>query len=531
MKEKIIQSVKEKIISILNAKLSEKVEGKVFLFLLILNILPVIGFKYFPTLDGPAHLYNANLIRQLMLDGTVTLKQFYQFNSEIIPNWTAHFILSMSGFVLPPFLAEKVVTLFIIAGLPLAFRKLIKTIAPENILLSYMIFPFSYSFFTFLGFQNFLIAVVLMFYGLAFWFKNKENLLSVKNWLILFFLFMLIWFSHVFVFGITIFIFGIDTLFSLKKLKLPVFFKKVLFLISATLLPIGGLLFYFYNRSDFHPKYLEASLLLENIFSVGILRVFVVSTESPYTQTIGIVFLVLMLAILINVVKQKISLSGIKDYLRSNSGTFLIITLCLLALVFIVPDSDGYAGYVSLRLIFLFFLFLIVWISLHQMFNGLKTIGVVVVIVAHLSLNVYYMDKIASFNSYIADIEFLSQKIEEDKIVWPVNFFDNWFLIHFSNYLGIEKPVTIMENYEAGTGYFPIVWNKKNAPEVVLMNFSESDCISSWKISNSKTVETDYVFVQGSARSYCDSVIIAHIEKNYDLIELRNNYSLYKAKN
>gem|GEM_PF-4258636 len=39
-----------------------------FSFLLFLNLIPILLLKYFVTLDGPSHLYNANLIKHLLLN-------------------------------------------------------------------------------------------------------------------------------------------------------------------------------------------------------------------------------------------------------------------------------------------------------------------------------------------------------------------------------------------------------------------------------------------------------------------------------
>ena len=164
------------------------IEKYFFLLITGLNLIPILSRKFFPTLDGPAHLYNAQLIKSLLFDNYTLLGDFFIFNQEPIPNWTGHIILSFFNLFLPSFVAEKILLLSYMIGLPLSFRALIKTIAPSNRLFSYLIFPFTYSFVFFLGFYNFCIALVLILITLNYWVKHEENLSSRKNVLILFLL-------------------------------------------------------------------------------------------------------------------------------------------------------------------------------------------------------------------------------------------------------------------------------------------------------------------------------------------------------
>src|SRR6187549_2575351 len=138
------------------------VEKYFFFSLSIINLIPVLFYKFFPTLDGPAHLYNATIINQL-LAGNEYLEKFFRFNPEPVPNWTGHFLLSCFNLLLPAFIAEKLLLVLYLLGLPFSFRSLIKTIASGNVFISYYIFPFTYSFLFFLGFYNFCVGLVFLF--------------------------------------------------------------------------------------------------------------------------------------------------------------------------------------------------------------------------------------------------------------------------------------------------------------------------------------------------------------------------------
>ena len=115
-----------------------------FYFCIALNALPILLFRFFPSMDGPAHLYNANVLSQLCRDQSEVLHHYYTINPALVPNWTSHVLLAGFKVFLPAFLAEKVLLLLYVVGLPLTFRKFISCIAPSQSALTYIIFPFIY---------------------------------------------------------------------------------------------------------------------------------------------------------------------------------------------------------------------------------------------------------------------------------------------------------------------------------------------------------------------------------------------------
>ena len=59
------------------------IEPYYFYFFLLINLIPVLSFKFFPTVDGPAHLYNSNLIVELLKNPESTINDFFAFNHNI----------------------------------------------------------------------------------------------------------------------------------------------------------------------------------------------------------------------------------------------------------------------------------------------------------------------------------------------------------------------------------------------------------------------------------------------------------------
>ena len=185
---------------------ASKHEKWVFLSVTILNLFPIFLGKFFPTLDGPSHLYNSNLIVNLLFNSE-GLSSFYALNPELVPNWSGHFILSVFKSALPAFLAEKILLLTYFIGLPYAFRSLVTQVNAKNILASYLIFPFLYSYPFMLGFYNFSLALGFMLLALSYWLKHQEDIYSSnKAKMVMFVLFMLTYFSHLIVFAVLLLI-------------------------------------------------------------------------------------------------------------------------------------------------------------------------------------------------------------------------------------------------------------------------------------------------------------------------------------
>lgn len=123
------------------------------------------------------------------------------------------------------------------------------------------------------------------------------------------------------------------------------------------------------------------------------------------------------------------------------------------------------------RYCLILFMFGISWILLRTInvkFNYFIVLVMLtlhfVMLFKHLNGSLKQLDKDAII------IKQADRYIRENSIVLTINFSDNWLEIHFSNYLGVEEPMVILENYEASVSWFPILWNKQNFPIELLTN-------------------------------------------------------------
>ncbi len=514
-------------------------EEWIFYLLIILNLVPGFYRRILASMDGGAHLYNSQIINTLLFKHSSIVHQFYTLNPEIVPNWTGHFILSFLNYYLPAFVAEKVLLAAYLITFPLVFRRFIKTIAPQNIWMSYFVFLFTYHFLFLLGFYNYSIALVFMIIGLNYWIKKCTQPINVREFLTLFLILCVTYLSHIFVFAFLLFVMAIYLLIktlslnqSLTTSKVKFFIHKSAILLASAIVPLIFFVLYFYKRPSTGMSFYESPETLWTwILDIRPWIVYDYNREAMFNRVIngvlGVLFLTLIIIRIVKYIKHKESLIKINDFL------FLVAFLSLV-LLFILPDSDGAAGFVSVRFCYLFFLFFFFALSTSVYSKWFKITVLIIIIPIAFVHNFGFNKVVKSQYKIVESIVKASQFIPENAVVLPINFSANWLSGNYSNYLGIDKPMVILHNYEASTGYFPVLWNREKMPNTLLGNQNSiPDCLD-WKGEKSNTPYViDYVFVLVdyiNEELKCKETIEQSVQQNYELIYSDEYCHLYMKR-
>jgi hypothetical protein len=518
-----------------------------FLIVLAINLSLVMGYSFFPTLDGPSHLNNAGIINELIFYPDSPLSTYFMMNREPVPNWAGHFILCFFKLFLPGAIAEKLLLMGYIAGIAFSFRHLVKT-AGGNILLSYIIFPFAFSFLFFLGFFNFCLALIFLFLALSFFLRSLEKPMTLKMVATLCVLSLLCYFSHIFVYGMLLLSMGLYllTLFlrdlinndnTLQKTT-GRYLKMLLPMALASVIPLVLAVLYFSSHpvQQDNKVFIDSSELKNWIKTLRPLIALNARDEERYTHLLAYLFAILSaIALFIKIESLKVegetmfskSLSFIRSFVTS-ADAWLVIAAAFLALYFILPDSDGTAGYVSIRLALLFFIFLTLWLSTQRFPRWLSLIALVVIIYCNLKLLSVHRSQYDAIAPFAGECAEAGKKIEANSVVLPLNYMDNWFVGHFSNYLASDKPMLILENYECNAGYFPVKWNEKSFPKLVLGSMENGP----WKSNPAGAAkEIDYVFIMGDIEAHTDTIsrqISAMLKQHYRMEHHSDKLRLYK---
>ncbi len=504
-----------------------KYESLIFLIFVILNSSPILIGKYFPTMDGAAHLYNAQIIEKIVFSPSSFFTEFFHINHEIIPNWLGHFLLVVFNLIFPEFISEKLLLLIISIGIPFVGRKIILHINPNNSLISFLLLPFVFSTSFILGFYNFSLGVLLFLCTLYFWMSVKVKVLKFYHLFILSILLLLLYFAHALVFLITLSGLALYLFYNfIIKKDNKKFKKNILFLLIASIIPLIFFANYSLNRNVLkESEYLETSTLTEQLISMDTL----IGYNKPIEQTyLNILFLCVFFLFSIQFYKrfQKKNKKWIfTDY-------WLIFSVCILIGYYLLPNSGGGAGFISMRLAYLFFILIIIWISSQEKIN--KTILALIValnLYGSFKTIIYYNNVVKDLNTVVHSIEDLSNKIPEKSIVIPFDFSNHWIMNHFSNYLSVNKEILVLENYEASLYYFPTQMNMKSFPNAVIKGAELNNCPSWLRNSNNSFEIAKYIFILGvlnNANQNCINELTGNLDLNYNL-EFKNSHcSLYR---
>ena len=106
----------------------------VIIALLVIHLLPVWIFTYFPTQDGASHIYNSYVLKEYHKHENYRLREVYELRLALFPNWTSHAFLALLMYVFPPIICEKILISICIGLLPLSLFYFLNIVQKGNAL-------------------------------------------------------------------------------------------------------------------------------------------------------------------------------------------------------------------------------------------------------------------------------------------------------------------------------------------------------------------------------------------------------------
>ena len=510
----------------------KKKEFYFFLLIILGHTIPALIFTFFPSLDGPAHLYNSTIIVDLLSNNEGVLSEFIVFNSELVPNWIGHFILALFNTIGGPIFAEKGFLLLYLFGFPLSFRFMLKQLSPNYKVYSYTIFPFLFSNLFCLGFYNFSFAFIFLFLIIGFTVKSLQKRINLKSFLSLFCLLFLMYISHIVVYGIGLFIISSIALLNYEhgwKRRIKNCFG---ILASASFTLVLSIL-YFSSRtsSDSSKRFIESSELFSNLLDNTSLIAYNHEIESTYTQFItwSILALVILPILYTYIKPNSISFS---EFLKRKL-IWIALPFIMLGALFILPNESGGAGYVSIRFQYLFFLFLLPLGASLRLSSFLRISLIAIMLISSFGLQLYYTKVSRDLNQMAKSIESMADKVKSTDIILPLNFKATWINNHFSNYLGIKETPLILSNYELSTNYFPLHWKEnENFRKFrgTLNSFHESEEKVEELMNYSKTIFNTVLIIGEIPEDKKYESLRSTLKNNFDLQNSNELCSVYKKK-
>ena len=479
-----------------------KNEKLIFFLVVVVFALEFFCAKYFVTGDGTAHLYNANIISHFILGTEGNLADYYELNTFPVPNWSGHFILAILNLFLPVYLVEKVFLTILFVSFVYSFRFFLKSFDTTSGFFSLVAIPFALSVFIYLGFYNFMLAFLFMFIAVGFYIRNHNQMNTLRTIYLMLFL-ILIYFSHlsilVFTIGFLFAYLGWAKLISKDKLKnkLFQFFRQAIPILIAALPTV--ILVYFYqihHGTSEHFSYLSTDQLYQMILDLSPL-VGHGPAEHFYTHIyliiLGLIFVFILFSrIFLEKTNAKILLINLKE-----ADVLWLLAAVLLIGYFYIPDGDAKGGFVSIRILFLFYLVIVARLFLYRFAKSIKVLSVMsILFLFFFQLQIRRQGQQA-MSLWAHEIVEASKKIEPYSVVLPVYCNSHWQGVNLVSYLGAKKPMVLLMNYEANQVFFPIKWKQEQPIHHTNSTHPNVFCEDYFVKFSTMNTLPDYIFFYG----------------------------------
>lgn len=162
-------------------KLSRLIQSKFiyYIFLLLAHIGLVWLLPYFPTQDGPSHIYNLVILHDL-INGGREWGNFFSYQLHAAPNLGFNLLAYPLLHFFPPFVVEKIFVSTYIVLMGVSVPVFLRTFDKPCLPLSYFVFPVIFNFTLLMGFYSYVITVPLFLMAFSFAWKIRNKSIITK---------------------------------------------------------------------------------------------------------------------------------------------------------------------------------------------------------------------------------------------------------------------------------------------------------------------------------------------------------------
>lgn len=437
-----------------------------YILLLAAHLGVVWSLPYVPTQDGPSHIYNLVILKDL-LNGGKEWGDFFTFYLRAVPNLGFHIMAYPLLSFFPPLIVEKIFlsiyTVLMGIGIPLFMRTVNRPVLP----LAYLIFPVIFNFTLLMGFYSYVIAVPLFILAFSLGWKIRHSSIYCK-------------FVCLNLAGLTLFYFHlIPFIFFLMSLVAIIMAetagcKKILseiLKLAVIILPSLLNLFFYLGQGTRSP-FPEAAYL----FSYS--RILDLIVDLSFFSTVNFLPWQLFPAALFMFMIVLFGLASIKDIRKrwSQTGdipatekTLVYLASVLISIYLLAPFSFGDGAYFNERFPWVILLIIVPLLRIpdtvfFKRFGSIAIAGVVTIFFAFNSAILWnqnlMVEKFLSGLNVGLPRGALVMTYKPGVAKWPrVDV-----LLHAASYYGIFKGCVDIGNYETTLFYFPVHF-KNRLPE------------------------------------------------------------------
>lgn len=466
-----------------------------FLAVALLQIAPVWSAPHFPTADGPAHLYNAWVMREIALRHDNAVTRAYAIDAKPYPNLLDHVALAVLLGIFPPAAAEKVFVSAIIL-LFLGGAWLFAGAAdPRASLFAFLAMPLAHHQLLQSGFYNFSASAGLYFVIVALWWRRRHRA-DGQTIALVALLLLLCYFAHPLSTALAISSIGLLWLATSRDWRHLLAF-----------VPVLPLLAWFVLR--------ERGEGVESTWRAWHRLTFLAQTQNVVTFEVGqmkfgaalFAITVLLIAITIAVERR-----------RREADAFLLVLAAVFVAYELAPSATAGGSMILERFALFLALLPLPWLTPRLTTAGRAAFVICMAIVALVNC-AYLIRKDRQIARETTRLVRAARAIPPNRTFYPI-VVDRQprgtllaLMWHAPAYAAIERHLVDLNNYEPGTGYFPIRY--RDAAEMKGIE-SIADNATDFDVSRVASV-ADYVFTWQMPLA---APVLPRLDDRYTLVDI-----------
>lgn len=450
-----------------------------FQILLLMHVVVIWLFPYFPSQDGPVHLHLSFVLNHYHDPAAAVFREFYEINPKADPNWLVYGLLSGLMRFFPAGTAEKIFLTIYAVSLPVAFRYLLESLRKGSGFFSAAIFPFVFNLFLLMGFYNFSLSFPIYFLTLGFWIRNAHRL-SVMFVLMLTGLSFALYFSHPVSLLAAFSSLAVLALYETRDYQrkdrraenpeslpgVPVF-KKIAVLAGSFLPALVFLVLFFAGKGWLITERPPASILLSKLLSlfpilslgqneIDLARIL------AYTIVAGIVL---------------VFMRRLKSDKRDPADSFGWASLLFFVLSLVSPQGAAEGKFCNERWMIFFYFTGLVWIGTQTFSTRMKKVIPALAIGVTGVLFLIRAPRWIELNSLFYEVQSAGRQIRDNSTVLPLSLVQHgkrrdgsvlsWIpapFVHTACIIAAERNIVPFDNFAAALDYFPIRYRAEKNP-------------------------------------------------------------------
>jgi hypothetical protein len=137
-------------------------------------VFPIWTVPYFPSMDGPVHLWIAHIMSSY--ERSPILKTYLTFSEHLDPNLAVYGVLFVLGRFFDLLIAEKIFLTLWCVLFCFGAMYAVRSVNRDASAVALLFVPLAFTSFVHYGFYNFCISMALFLVGFGYWFRREGNL-------------------------------------------------------------------------------------------------------------------------------------------------------------------------------------------------------------------------------------------------------------------------------------------------------------------------------------------------------------------